>query len=112
MFQFLARLNLMDYSLLVGIHDCDKVEEPNESFDCEEENGVEEDEDSTGSAGIGADGNMAGAVPTPPDSPSCPPDTPRFTGEIDQTLEMFAVKSNEGKPMQYIVDTQIFQFYP
>ena len=41
----------MDYSLLVGIHDIDKAEqELNDSLESEE-NGVDEDDDSTGSGG-------------------------------------------------------------
>ena len=91
----------MDYSLLVGIHDCERAaeeEQLNETAENEEENGVEEDEDSGGSLGAsGGAANLAGGVPTPPDSPSCLPDTPKFTGEIDPTFEMFAIKSEEGK---------------
>ena len=82
-------LNLMDYSLLVGIHDMDKAEDELEDS-VEEENGaIEEDEDSTGSAG-------GGAMPTPPDSPMGYTPAP-FTGEIDNKLEPFAITCIESK---------------
>jgi 1-phosphatidylinositol-5-phosphate 4-kinase len=95
---FLAKLNLMDYSLLVGIHDVEQAaEEQDDSLENDDENGVEEDEDSAGSLGAsGGAANVSASVPTPPDSPSCPPDTPRFTGDIDPDLELFALKSNPG----------------
>ena len=82
----------MDYSLLVGIHDVEKAEqELNNSLESEE-NGVDEDDDSTCSVG------QVGAA-TPPDSPLCPmpPLIPAFTGEIDPEFELFAVKCSEGK---------------
>ena len=99
----------MDYSLLVGIHDCNRSDEQAELNDSTEgeENGVEEDEDSTGSLGASGGANMAAAVPTPPDSPMCPPEHPRFTGIIDPSLEMFAVKAHDGVYTQIIYDDLI-----
>ena len=80
----------MDYSLLIGIHDIDRAEqELNDSVESEE-NGVEEDEDSTGSGGAG------GGIPTPPDSPLCPNAPPAFTGDIDPSFEIFALKCSDG----------------
>ena len=91
--QLLSQLNLMDYSLLVGIHDIDKArEELEESL--EEENGFDEDEDSAPEAGT------PGGL-TPPDSPVCVTQAP-FAGQIDPSLEMFAVKCGDDCPRNEI----------
>lgn len=99
---FLAKLNLMDYSLLVGLHDLDLAElELNDSYEEEEENGaVEEDEDSGGSlpGSLPNQGNM----PTPPDSPICPIMEMPFTGDIDPMFEPFAIKCSEDCPRKEI----------
>jgi len=59
--EFLARLNIMDYSLLLGVHDLDRaVEDAQQAI--EEEGTDDDDYDSGGSAGIAL---------TPPDSPGC-----------------------------------------
>jgi 1-phosphatidylinositol-5-phosphate 4-kinase len=77
----------MDYSLLIGIHDCEQGEEE-ELENQEDENGCDEDEtDSVGSAG---------GIPTPPDSPTAS-NPPPFTGEIDPKIEIFGIQSNEGE---------------
>jgi len=91
---FLTKQNLMDYSLLVGIHDCDRGEEElNESID-NEENGVDEEDE--GSA------DELGAGGSPPESPlACSNPTP-FTGELDPALDIFAIKSMEGAPRREI----------
>ena len=95
----------MDYSLIVGIHDCtveDKQqrntfpvpadeeeeeeegpgEEVPEEYAEEEENGVDEDGE---------------GVPTPPDSPQPITPMPPFNGELDAELERFGVRSAEGE---------------
>lgn len=82
----------MDYSLLVGIHDCNAAEQDrNDSFDNDVDNDAdeEEDEDSPGSGNAG--------VPTPPDSPMVVSPPPIFTGELDPTLEHFAIKCSDRK---------------
>ncbi|GAB6025205.1 Phosphatidylinositol 5-phosphate 4-kinase type-2 alpha, variant 2 [Chamberlinius hualienensis] len=88
--EFLSELNLMDYSLLVGVHDREKAEhevyEPDVA-DTEEENGVEEDEESVDSA--------TGVNDTPPDSPRLGRNRVR-SGEIDPRMDIYAIPSNEG----------------
>ena|SRR6218665_611719 len=83
----------MDYSLLVGIHDCDAVEtESNDVTDNVQENELDADEDGYDSAGSY---NIGGA-PTPPDSPMAASSAPLgFFGELDPVTEFYAVKSVE-----------------
>jgi len=102
--EFLASLNLMDYSLLVGIHDCDVAaangagDQRNNSFDndlddtAEGEGDEGDDDDSPGSGGGGAAG---GGELTPPDSPVVIEQAPFFNGELDQSLEFYATKCSE-----------------
>ncbi|XP_062517920.1 phosphatidylinositol 5-phosphate 4-kinase type-2 alpha-like [Corticium candelabrum] len=56
---FLTRLKLMDYSLLLGIHDCTQAQM--DDFDDDENDDETEEEGASGDDGIGADAN-AGAV--------------------------------------------------
>lgn len=97
--ELLAGLNLMDYSLLVGIHDCDAVEtEQNDVTDNVQENELDADEDGYDSAGSC---NIGGA-PTPPDSPMAASAPPGFFGELDPVTEIYAVKSAEQCPRREI----------
>jgi len=98
----------MDYSLLVGIHDCDLAtsadgatgDQRNNSFDNDLEDGdVEDDpddEDSPGTGGVGGGGAAAAGDLTPPDSPVVLYQAPFFTGELDKGLEFFAVKCSDS----------------
>lgn len=97
--EFLESLHLMDYSLIVGIHDCERAEQeamenPNVDHSNMEENDSEnglDDEDYLG----------AGGVPTPPDSPQPSPYMP-YTGELDSEMERYAFKSSPDCPRQEI----------
>jgi len=93
----------MDYSLLVGIHDCDLAaangagDQRINSFDNDfDEQEVEEDPDDEDSPGNGGGGAATGGDLTPPDSPVVLYQPPFFTGELDKSLEFFAVKCSES----------------
>jgi len=90
---FLSRMNLMDYSLLVGIHDQDRAEQELSDSSGGEGNGGTEDEDTDGSLGTPGGAYMGSNIPTPPDSPLY--DAPKFFGELDPHLEVFAFKCHD-----------------
>ncbi|XP_050043497.1 phosphatidylinositol 5-phosphate 4-kinase type-2 alpha isoform X1 [Dermacentor andersoni] len=103
---FLAQMNVMDYSLCLGIHDVERAEqealerERVEALMEEADNGTggsdalpqsEEDEDSAGSG-------LGDAVPTPPDSPGG-----RFRNELgisnglfNPARDIYAISSLDG----------------
>lgn len=103
---FLAQMNVMDYSLCLGIHDVERAEqealerERAEALMEEVDNGTggsdalpqsEEDEDSAGSG-------LADAVPTPPDSPG---GGGRFRNELGISNGLF----NPGRDIYAISST-------
>lgn len=82
----------MDYSLLVGIHDCYATDQDrNDSFDNDIDNDVDEDEDED------SPGSGNASVPTPPDSPVVVSPPPIFTGSLDPTFEHFGIKCSDRK---------------
>ncbi|XP_003222566.1 phosphatidylinositol 5-phosphate 4-kinase type-2 beta [Anolis carolinensis] len=94
--EFLAQLKIMDYSLLVGIHDVDRAEqEETEIEDRAEDEECEND-------GIG--GNPVGSYGTPPDSPGNLLNFPRFfgPGEFDPSVDVYAMKSHESSPKKEV----------
>uniref|UniRef100_V9KBD6 Phosphatidylinositol 5-phosphate 4-kinase type-2 alpha n=1 Tax=Callorhinchus milii TaxID=7868 RepID=V9KBD6_CALMI len=93
--EFLAQLKIMDYSLLVGIHDVERAEQEEIEF---EENDEEEGE----SDGAGA--HTTGSCGTPPDSPGniLNSSRPLAPGEFDPTIDVYAIKSHENSPRKEV----------
>nr|XP_020852980.1 phosphatidylinositol 5-phosphate 4-kinase type-2 beta isoform X1 [Phascolarctos cinereus] len=94
--EFLAQLKIMDYSLLVGIHDVDRAEQ--EEMEVEERAEDEECEND----GVG--GNLLCSYGTPPDSPGNLLNFPRFfgPGEFDPSVDVYAMKSHENAPKKEV----------
>lgn len=102
-FQFLSSMNLMDYSVCLGIHDSERSELEKEKEGKEKEkvtsdgegsgeNGPddEDDEDSAGS-GVG------GAGPTPPDSPQAyREELPLDGNSLNASRDIYATASVES----------------
>ncbi|XP_075948933.1 phosphatidylinositol 5-phosphate 4-kinase type-2 alpha-like [Anarhichas minor] len=88
--EFLAQLKLMDYSLLVGIHDVERAEQE----DVESEDNEPEEEGESDGGGIG----------TPPDSPSNTLDSTKHLspGEFDPAIDVYAIRSNDSAPKKEV----------
>uniref|UniRef100_A0A8C4EZV7 1-phosphatidylinositol-5-phosphate 4-kinase n=1 Tax=Dicentrarchus labrax TaxID=13489 RepID=A0A8C4EZV7_DICLA len=90
--EFLATLKIMDYSLLVGIHDVERAEQ--EEMDVEG-TGEEEEYENDGMGG----GVLTGSFGTPPDSPGNPLNCGGFfgPGEFDPSVDVYAIKSHDSE---------------
>ncbi|XP_063603188.1 phosphatidylinositol 5-phosphate 4-kinase type-2 alpha-like isoform X3 [Penaeus indicus] len=89
--EFLMRLNLMDYSLLLGIHDMSRAEEEGELPNESEDDVIEEEEDE------------CSGVPTPPDSPlTAARERTCSNGAINPDVEIYAIESNDNAPQKEI----------
>lgn len=94
---FLAKLNLMDYSLLLGIHDCERAEQE------DKEREEEEDEDTGGENDDNDSQGSGGPHITPPDSPLGFRGDKLFrNGEIDPRIDIYAIPSRENAPRREI----------
>lgn len=114
--QFLARMKLMDYSLLLGIHDVEQAEqEEEEDEEDEEEELYHEDEDDDDENGL------------PPAPGSTSPQgiagymnsfKPMGPGEFDPYVDVYAVQSSVGEArtstrisLKYVAVT-LSNYYP
>jgi len=101
--EFLMKLQMMDYSLLLGVHDCEQAEQDNldrpeqPDFGVTEDSYNEDDEDSGGSTvAVGAP-----TGPTPPDSPqmsrmrAARSMSYQYTGQIIPELDIYAIPCKE-----------------
>lgn len=95
--EFLTKLHLMDYSLLLGIHDCARAEAEGEEMEDIE---LDDDDDSEG-------GGERIAPPwgtTPPDSPHqlLRETSLQYEGGIVPELDIYAIPTSENAPVKEI----------
>lgn len=105
---FLVKKNMMDYSLCVAIHDCEKAEQ--EAMECNASEKIagsaEEEDEGESSGGDRGDLAQSAAVPTPPDSPriqhksSDASDHNETMCRVDPNRDIYAHFSNSGKQKQ------------
>lgn len=115
---FLTKLHLMDYSLLLGIHECDRGDSERErersggdgqghghAHPSESENtGPDSDESDHGASTVGAGGTGSGwgGWCTPPDSPLVRERSLQYEGGIIPELDIYAIPSAETAPVREI----------
>jgi len=104
--EFLTKNDIMDYSLLLGIHDTKRAVEDDREQELEEEEEEEEEYDSGGS----------GVALTPPESPG----TGRRTlqkkrsvadGMIDPDRDLYAIPSQDGNDIYFLSLVDILTHY-
>uniref|UniRef100_T1JNX9 1-phosphatidylinositol-5-phosphate 4-kinase n=1 Tax=Strigamia maritima TaxID=126957 RepID=T1JNX9_STRMM len=92
--EFLSKLNMMDYSLLLGIHDNERAEQEEREREEEEEDEVPADNDDTESQGSGK--------LSPPDSPQLGRERFMRNGDIDPKIDIYALPCSEHAPRKEI----------
>ncbi|XP_061433217.1 phosphatidylinositol 5-phosphate 4-kinase type-2 alpha-like [Lethenteron reissneri] len=116
--EFLAQLKIMDYSLLVGIHDVERADQDDDDVEEGEEGGEGGEEGEGGAEWAGGDdetgsdangsGGPAGAVgsygTTPPDCSgfSVAAYKPMGPGEFDPNTDVYALKAHESAPRKEV----------
>lgn len=97
---FLTNLNLMDYSLLVGIHDCAKAE--TEELTNENNGGGGADDEDEDESDFGGERIPWGT--TPPDSPHTlnRETSLQYDGAIIPELDIYAIPSADNAPVKEI----------
>ncbi|XP_058798724.1 phosphatidylinositol 5-phosphate 4-kinase type-2 alpha isoform X2 [Phymastichus coffea] len=110
---FLTRLHLMDYSLLLGVHDCARAEQENKENAEKEEEDDNHDEDDDSESGSGAEGRGTGTerlwgwtgVTTPPESPPgilLRDSSLQYEDTIIPELDIYAIPCSENAPNKEI----------
>lgn len=104
--QFLVKLKIMDYSLLLGIHDVGRAEREEEEG---EEVSHEEEQETENGLSLGP---TVGSYGTSPEGiagymASCKPLGP---GEFDPYVDVYALKSCAGKDLKKEKKTMFFFF--
>ncbi|XP_046477521.1 phosphatidylinositol 5-phosphate 4-kinase type-2 alpha isoform X2 [Neodiprion pinetum] len=114
---FLTHLNLMDYSLLLGVHDCARAEQENRERaerEADEDNREEEDDSESGSGQdtrgpMGECRQLGGfavaGMSTPPESPHTAlmrDSSLQYEGAIIPELDIYAIPSSDGAPSKEI----------
>ncbi|XP_053202712.1 phosphatidylinositol 5-phosphate 4-kinase type-2 alpha-like isoform X1 [Panonychus citri] len=112
--KFLSGMNLMDYSLCLGIHDCDKYEQELVEYAASGNACSEEDDGESSGGNPGSLPPIAGSpsasgtgdlpmVPTPPDSPRLQHKSSNASenelsnkGPIDPKRDIYAIESSPG----------------
>ncbi|RWS17383.1 phosphatidylinositol 5-phosphate 4-kinase type-2 alpha-like protein [Dinothrombium tinctorium] len=110
--EFLSKMNLMDYSLCLGIHDCKKYEQEAMDMECMVGTAYSEEDEGESSGGQPVPGSPnngeVNVVPTPPDSPhlqhkmSNASDHDVYVqsvrGSLDPAKDIYAIESSPECP--------------
>ncbi|XP_066597455.1 phosphatidylinositol 5-phosphate 4-kinase type-2 alpha isoform X1 [Prorops nasuta] len=113
---FLTRLHLMDYSLLLGLHDCARAEQENRerAERAENEDNHDDEEDSESGSGLESRGPVGDrlwewsgvtGMATPPESPHAAlirEASLQYEDTIIPELDIYAIPSKDGAPTREI----------